>query len=291
MQSPSVSGRRKPVARLKAHTLGTLLMALVLSATACGGGGSSSATEPAPTAATVLAPLRGSVVTLSIDSVKVGATYPINIYTPADYATTNDRLPVVYALDGGNDSAPKFETMASILEQQGVRAILIGIGNRARRQTDYRMPGATDFQAFVTTELIAWVEPKYRIDASARTLVGHSYGGLFVYLELLMERPNEKFFNNFIALDGSFWYQPEVLGDMEKALYLASGAKLPNTRLILTGALQSSGNDAFVELTYQKLLARQYQGLNMQRLPAYDLSHNEMFAPAFADSIRTLFEK
>ncbi len=236
-------------------------------------------------------PLQGTAITTSINSAKVGVTYPINIYTPAAYAATTDSLPVIYTLDGGNDHAPRFENIALMLEQQGIRAILVGIGNYARRETDYRLPGATSYYEFLTTELIPSVESKYRVDAKARTLAGHSYGGLFALLGLLMDRPDKQYFSSFIATDGSFWYQPELINAMEQNVFAASGGKLAATTLILSGASGFNGNNAFVEDIYQQLLARNYQGLTLQRLPVYNVSHSTVFNQAFADSLRILFKK
>ena len=45
--------------------------------------------------------------------------------------------------------------------------------------------GAEAFHRFVCAELTAFIESRYRADASQRTLVGHSYGGLFAACSLL----------------------------------------------------------------------------------------------------------
>ena len=44
--------------------------------------------------------------------------------------------------------------------------------------------GAEDFHQFISTELIPFIESRYRADRSLRTLVGHSYGGLLAAYSL-----------------------------------------------------------------------------------------------------------
>ncbi len=178
--------------------------------------------------------------------------------------------------------------MAAITEEQVVRAVLIGIGSYARRETDYRLPGASNFYAFVTAELIPFIESRYRIDPDTRTLAGHSYGGFFTVVALLKDRRDPRFFANFISQDIATADQEAPLFEMEQQLFTASPGNLPGTTLILSG--DTLGKDAAVEAVYQRFLMRNYQGLKLQRIPAYSLGHQEMFEPSFRDSIRLLFE-
>jgi predicted alpha/beta superfamily hydrolase len=207
---------------------------------------------------------------------------------PADHATTTGNLPAIYALDGGVNNGDRFFRMAAITEEPGVRAVLIGIGGYARRETDYRLPGASNFFAFVTTELIPFIESRYRIDPDTRTLAGHSYGGFFAVVALLEDRPDPRFFANFISQDIATADQEEQLFGMERQSSTAAAGNLPGTTLILSG--DALGNDAAVEAVYQRFLVRSYQGLKLQRIPAYSLGHREMFEPSLRDSIRLLFE-
>src|SRR6185437_3262107 len=153
----------------------------------------------------------------------------------------------IYATDGVADlSDPtqyngwQMSDMARILEAKGLRAIIVGIGNYERRSTDYLLPGATNYYGFVTTELIPYVEKHYRASPSNRTLSGHSYGGLFAGLAMLMDRPGNRYFTNFISLDGSYFSQPSLTAGMEQTLLASSGGSLPNTTLVLSSS--SGGN-------------------------------------------------
>ena len=269
------------IAEITRHIFGLSLLLLIVN---CGGGGGSVSGD------TVTSPsLKESITSNTVvPSNNTGANYQVSVYLPADYATTTDNLPVIYALDGGVDNGDRFFKMATITEEQGVRAVLIGIGGYARRETDYRLPGASNFYAFVTTELIPFIESKYRIDPDTRTLAGHSYGGFFTVVALLTDRPDRRYFANFISQDIDTSDQDVRLFEMEQQLFTASAGNLPGTRLILSG--DRLGNDVAVEAVYQRFGMRNYQGLQLQRIPAYSLGHMEMFEPSFRDSIRLLFE-
>lgn len=281
----------------KRHIPGWQILAqffILLFLAACGGGGGgggssvhttteSGTSNPAPTTT-----LEGSVKGTSIYSAKTGAVYPIYVYTPSDYATTTDQLPVIYMTDGGYDADDHFTKTALMMEARGLRGIIVGIGNFARRATDYRLPGAANYYDFLTTELIPAIEPQYRVKTTTRTLVGHSYGGLFTVLSLFMDRPTKLFFANFISLDGSFWDQTDALYAMEQTTFDDSAGNLPGTRLVLSSAA-FEGNDIYVEDLYQRLLARNYLGLQMTRFPAYPFGHLAMFNDAMSDSLRVVF--
>jgi predicted alpha/beta superfamily hydrolase len=240
------------------------------------------------------APIQGSITQhVLTTALPVGqTTYPIQVYVPADYATTSTPFPVLYATDGArknnepvaDDSA--FTTMARTIEAQHLRMILVGIGGNETRDTDYRLPGADSFYTFITTEMIPYVESRYAIDPTSRTLSGHSYGGLFAANVFLKERPGTRFFFNYISLDGSFWVDPTKNIALEQSLYTDTGGSLPNTALVLSSA--TGGNDASVALFHQQLRALNFQGLQLFRVPVFTATHIGMFDVAFAASLELI---
>jgi len=249
---------------------------------------------PAGFAAT---PIRGSIVSDSVATAVVpgAGSYSLAIYLPADYAATSDSLPVIYATDGVADLSDPTQyngwqtpDMARILEAKGLRAIIVGIGGYERRGTDYLLPGATDFYGFVTAELIPYVEKHYRASASGRTLSGHSYGGLFVGLAMMMDRPGNRYFTNFLSQDGSYYDQPSLTASMEQSLSAASGGNLPDTVLVLSSS--TAGNDAYVDTFFQQLQAMNVKGWQLTRIPNYDTGHLQMFDKGFAASLDVAFD-
>lgn len=269
---------------------------------AAGGTGIGSVTinfsAPSPVALASVAaspvPIQGQITQyLLTTALPVGQTnYPIQVYVPADYATTPGPLPVIYATDGARkNNAPveedsAFTTMARTIEAQHLRMILVGIGGNETRDTDYRLPGADSFYTFITTEMIPYVESRYAIDPTSRTLSGHSYGGLFSANVFLKERPGTRSFFNYISLDGSFWVDPTKNITLEQALYTDTGGSLPNTALVLSSA--TGGNDSSVTLFYQQLRALNFQGLQLFRVPVFNATHNGMFDDAFAASLELI---
>jgi len=100
----------------------------------CGGGGGSDS-SPVP------APVGGKTISQSINSVQAGQFYDLSIYLPPDYDRSSGSYPIIYLMDAESRFAPSL----AVLQQSGVDAILVGIGNvgNNRRNIDFQMPGAT----------------------------------------------------------------------------------------------------------------------------------------------------
>lgn len=265
--------------RLRAALAASLLALLC----ACGGRQS---VPPEPSLNQALAGSQNKE--LSITASQTNFTYRLNIYLPADYDKTTDRLPVIYLLDGGPDNGI-FNPLSHITEGLGVRAIIVGVGGVARRETDFRYPGLNPYYAFLTTELLPMVEAKYRIDPGQRTLAGHSFGGLFVGAAMLLDRANGHTFTNFIVMDMATHGQDGSLADDERKMFTATGGKLPDTTLVLSG--DSFGNYRDADSFDRLLSARSYQGLLKHHIPTTSYGHVEMINPAFKESLRLIFNK
>ena len=141
---------------------------------------------------------------LSITSSIVGQEYDIYVKMPGIYSDTNKTFPVLYVLDGQWD----FSLVDAIVGQQYYdgfvpAVIIVGItwgGTnpnydvlRARDFTPTKVGwlpqsgGAPKFLAFIKSELIPFVESRYRVAKNDRTLMGSSYGGLFTLYAMLHE--------------------------------------------------------------------------------------------------------
>lgn len=171
-----------------------------------------------------------------------GHDYVLYVSLPRDYARHPDRrYPVVYTLDA--DYA--FPLVSSIARHFADRddlppVIVVGIAypggissidayhrNRTRDYTPTHAEqggygpeiqklsgGGPAFLRFITDEVFALVESRYRTDPADRTFVGHSYGGLFgTYV--LLTRPQS--FRNYILVSPSLWYDDKVALRMEAA--------------------------------------------------------------------------
>lgn len=173
-----------------------------------------------------------------------GQPHQVNVWTPPDYAETDQRYDVLYLIDGGLDQDFGHITgLAHLgwLSWTYEPLIVVGIrtGERIHELTPaptdprYRAAfpnagGAPSFRRYIETAVIPFVEANYRT-RPRRALIGESLAGLFV-VDTLLNQPT--LFNDYIAVSPSLWWddralarsaaaqaaRPELLG---RRLYLA----------------------------------------------------------------------
>lgn len=155
----------------------------------------------------------------------------IYIQLPDNYnSKIKEKYPVVYILDG----EVLLSTVKNVQDFYSggftSEMVLVGISNAKNRTRDlttskitekYGMPfneenGAADnFSKFIESELIPFIENKYPV-TSFRTLIGHSYGGLFT-IYMLVNHP--QLFSNYIAIDPSLdWDNQKLLIEAQQKL-------------------------------------------------------------------------
>jgi predicted alpha/beta superfamily hydrolase len=159
----------------------------------------------------------------------------------------------VYYLDAHLKSGNKLrELLSGSGAGQTGNTIFIGIGyqgnNKRRRRRDFIPPhysssGIGEFRSegyghadrfynFLTQELIPLVELTHSTNGR-RTLIGHSFGGLFVLYSLFQP---QRSFQNFIALSPSVWVNRSDIfkyeeayrqkrSDLDAHLYLSAGRR------------------------------------------------------------------
>ncbi len=161
--------------------------------------------------------------TFTIQSKQIGEWRTINVWTPPDYKTNPDSLPVMYMPDGGikEDFPHMANTIAELIRQKKIKPfILVGIENTQRRRdltgfTEIEkdkeiapvVGGAAKFRAFISDELFAEINTRYRT-AGRKGIIGESLAGLFV-TETLFLRPD--LFDFYIAFDPSLWWNDKYL--------------------------------------------------------------------------------
>ena len=155
----------------------------------------------------------------------------IYVQLPDNYSSTkNQKYPVVYILDG-EVFLPTVNNVHSFYSGGFMpEMVIVGISNDKNRMRDlttskvtemYGMPfeqengEAANFSNFIETELIPFVENKYPV-TNFRTLIGHSYGGLFA-LYSLVHHP--QLFSNYLAIDPSLdWDGQKLVKEAERLL-------------------------------------------------------------------------
>lgn len=160
----------------------------------------------------------------TIDSKQVGETRHINVWTPPEYKSGMDSLPVMYMADGGiieEDFPHIANTFAKLIKSKKIPPmILVGIANTQRRK-DLTGPttvaedlaiapvvgGSDRFRAFIKEELFVEIDNRYRT-TSERGILGESLSGLFV-METFLLTPD--MFDYYIAFDPSLWWNDSYL--------------------------------------------------------------------------------
>lgn len=188
-----------------------------------------------------------------IQSQVLGEERRLNLLLPAGYATSQERFPVLFLLDGS--AHEDFFHAASLVDFLGTygampRVIVVGISNVDRRR-DFTPPsedpadreaapthgGADRFLRFLEEELIPWVQRNYRT-TERRILVGQSFGGL-LGAKILLEKGH--LFTDYLLVSPSLWWNRQALlkaaekaaapsWPAERAIYVSVGEEHPEMR-------------------------------------------------------------
>lgn len=168
-----------------------------------------------------------------IYSNNVKDSFELYVTLPKNYSR-NSIYPVVYYLDANLKSGKALRKVINKKEMAGdtVNTIYIGIGHignyRVLRRRDFITPHLTagdslysnednyghaeNFYAFIKDELVPFVEKNYSA-SKQRTIIGHSFGGLFAFYCLFQQ---QSLFQNYIALSPSLWVNYENIYEFEK---------------------------------------------------------------------------
>ncbi len=189
----------------------------------------------------------------------------IYIQLPASYnPEKNQKYPVVYIIDG----EVFLPTLSDVQNYYSggftPEMVLVGISNDKNRlrdlttstiKTKYGMPfneengEAENFISFIAKELIPYIEKKYPV-TNYRTLIGHSYGGLFTIYTLLK---HPYLFANYLAIDPSLdWDDQKLLIEAQgilasqtfnhKSLFMSLGGQLhmQNSDITINNVMQDT---------------------------------------------------
>ncbi len=147
----------------------------------------------------------------------VGREYQLAVWLPEDYASSQQRYPVIYLLDGDiffgfAANLTPFLNMFDKVPQ----SIIVGINYDMTsyeeffqlRELDFKIPSVQDappnshadlFLAALKQEIIPFIDTDYRTDPSERSIYGYSSSGFFV-LYTLCHEPN--LFRRYLAGSG-----------------------------------------------------------------------------------------
>ncbi len=237
-------------------------------------------------------------------------TRPIWISIPESAENSQKRFPVIYVLDGN----AHFYSTVGMVHQLSVangntiipEMIVVAIPNtnRTRDLTPSEVSylpgsgGAENFSGFIEKELIPYMDSNYRT-TPYRTLIGHSWGGLFTLNALIH---HTTVFDNYVAIDPSirwdnfsfFKEASQVLRNKKfdkKSLYLAVANRLPkglNLNTVLKDTLKSSEHMRTI-LQFNEI-CKQASELNFDWGFYVNDNHNGVPFIAAYDAVRSLFD-
>ena len=199
----------------------------------------------------------------SLYSKTLKETRKIYVQIPANYNPKSDKkYPVVFILDG-EVLLPTVNNVQNFYSGGFTsEMVLVGISNDNNRTRDlttsniedkYGMPfneengGAANFSKFIETELIPFIENKYPV-TNFRTLIGHSYGGLFT-LYTLINQP--QLFSNYLAIDPSLDWDGQKLLKKAQERLSSQNYKGKSLFMSLSGQLHMQDSKITIENVMQ----------------------------------------
>ncbi|MCA0132874.1 alpha/beta hydrolase-fold protein [Winogradskyella alexanderae] len=238
---------------------------------------------------------------------------------PDNYNTNSEvKYPVAFILDG------EF-LMPTVHNFQGYYSggftpemILIGISNLNNRTRDlttskitesYGMPytrqngEAENFVNFMANELIPYIEKNYSV-SSFRTLIGHSYGGLFTVYTLIH---HPELFANYVAIDPSLdWDKQKLIKEAKdvlssknyqgKSLFMSLNGQLhwQNKEITIDNVMEDDSDDTLFprsNLSFKNTVEKyQDNGLALEwKFYPNDL-HGTIQFPSVRDGLIALFK-
>ncbi|MDQ1772775.1 tetratricopeptide repeat protein [Labilibaculum sp. A4] len=246
----------------------------------------------------------------SIYSAILKENRPIWISIPRSAEDSQKKFPVLYVLDG----RAHFYSTVGMLHQLSVsngntilpEMIVVAIPNvnRIRDLTPSQVSylpnsgGAENFSDFLEKELVPYIDEKYPT-TPYRTLIGHSWGGLFVLNTLIH---HSEFFDNYVTIDPSikwdhmnfFKEASQILKNERfdrKSLYLAVANRLPkglDLSSVVNDTLKSSEHMRTI-LQFNQICSKS-SGLNFDWRFYPNDNHNGVPFIAIYDALRSLFE-
>lgn len=262
-------------------------------------------------------PPPGAAVTLPRTEVRylssraVGERYKLYVSLPQGYADSARRFAVVYLLDADYSFALAHNIVEHLSDRHDLdQLLLVGIAyagprryrlNRTRDYTPTHVPtggygpayqrvsgGAPGFRRFLKQELIPFVEREYRVRHD-RTLVGHSYGGLFASWVAFTD---PGLFQRYVVVSPSLWYDDHLMFDVERR-YAAAHAGLPARIFFTVGAREvNAQRDMVADLRrfVRQVEQRHYEGLRVRWRVLPEDTHDSIFPAGLGLGLRYVFD-
>jgi predicted alpha/beta superfamily hydrolase len=215
-----------------------------------------------------------------LSSTTLGREYQLAVSLPESYASSQQRYPVVYLLDGdlffgmAAGLTPGLNWLSNVPE-----LIIVGINYGIQsfqeffqlRELDFKIPEVKDapsdshadrFLAALKQEIIPFIESEYRINPSERIIYGYSSSGFFVIYSLINE---PGLFRSYLAGSGDTDLSSPYMRTYDQKL--VSREKTDKIDLYLSvGGLEEGSSQSSLS-SFQELVAaikaRNYPGVRL----------------------------
>jgi predicted alpha/beta superfamily hydrolase len=237
---------------------------------------------------------------LSINSSITNEKYDLYVNLPRDYGDTSKVFPVVYVLDGQWD----FALVESLFGQEYFDGfvpsmVVVGItwsGANANydslRAGDFTPApvmgtpqggGAAKFLQFIKKELVPFVESKYRVEKTGRTLIGSSLGGLFT-LYTMFNDPG--LFDRYVLTSPAIQWDNGIIYKYEKEY--AGRKDIPPARMFvgIGGYEELAPFQKFVDL----MKSHHYPGFDLEATVLDGFGHSGAKAEGFSRGLQFVFK-
>lgn len=173
-----------------------------------------------------------------LHSDRIGRDFKVTIYTPTTtLILPGQKLPVIYALDGGYGLAgPQGLLLSNTSAMEPAFIVSVGYlpGKSELRNTDLLHNkftrddvtlggGGAAFEAFLLDDLRPFIEARYPVDPARSVLFGHSFGGLFT-ANVFADRPDA--FYGYIIGSPSAFADPALIARVAAAAPKAHGRRV-----------------------------------------------------------------
>ena len=241
----------------------------------------------------------------------VGDEFRVDVILPFGYADTEESYPVVIVADSNYLLASAAATQLAQATGHLPKVILVGIGYdlpsiadtaqiRVRDLTptcdqayitrtelpDHLCGKADNFVAFIRDELKPFISSQYRASDDT-TLIGYSFGGVFALHALFN---GNDIADRYVIGSASLEWDDEVLFE-EEARFFAEQDDLPKTVYISVGGLEGRATIPNTYLMYERLVERNYPGLNITIELLADETHMTAINATVMRGLRWVFDE
>jgi len=253
----------------------------------------------------------------SIKSTVLNEDRAYYVQLPQNY-NDKKKYPVIYVLDGGVLLNAVHLVHDNYYGGFMPEMIIVGVSNANNRTRDlttskikerHRMPyneengEANKFSKFLINELIPHIENKYPV-TNYRTIIGHSYGGLFA-ANLLVK--HTEVFQNYLLIDPSLdWDNQKLLKESElefnkekfegKNIYVSLSGQLhmQNKDITINNVMEDSSEYTLSARSnigfYNLVKSQETIGLNIKWKYYKDDLHGTVPLPSILDGLKYFFE-